>query len=109
MKQSFIYIDNLCEQVRLIIEHQLKGIFCPQDEKAVCANELLKAIMEGLGKKYRESRLLGLIIQLICFVPLVKKAYGGTEYEMNYSKVEGMDYVVVPFDEGMRRTVAPDK
>lgn len=108
VKQSFIYIDNLCEQIRLIIEHQLKGVFCPQDEKAVCANELMKAITEGMGKKYRESRLLGLFVQVISFIPIVKKAYGGSEYDIKYSKVEGMDYVVVPFDEGMRRTVAPE-
>lgn len=39
VKQSFIYIDNLSELVRLVIEKNLKGVFCPQDDKAVSANE----------------------------------------------------------------------
>ena len=106
VKQSFIYIDNLSELVRLIIEKRLHGVFCPQDKKAVNANELLEAIAKGIGKKYRDSRLLGLILRLFCFIPLVKKAYGGVEYAQSLSDIDGVEYVVVPFEEGMKRTVS---
>jgi len=105
VKQSFIYIDNLSELVRLVIEKNLKGVFCPQDDKAVSANELLQAISIGIGKKYRSSCLLGLFVRLLHFVPVVNKAYGGIEYAKSLSDVEGVNYVVVPFEEGMRRTV----
>lgn len=105
VKQSFIYIDNLCEFVRLVIENHLHGGFCPQDEKSVSANELLGAICKGIGKKYRESVLLGLCLRLISFIPLVNKAYGGVEYSRSLSDVKGLNYIVVPFDEGMKRTV----
>lgn len=108
VKQSFIYIDNLSELVRLVIEKNLKGVFCPQDDKAVNANELLQAILYGIGKKYRSSRLLGLFVRLFSFLPIVNKAYGGIEYARSLSDVEGINYVVVPFEEGMRRTVAKD-
>ena len=108
VKQSFIYIDNLSELVRLVIEKNLKGVFCPQDDKAVSANELLQAISNGIGKKYRSSRLLGLFVCLSHFVSVVNKAYGGVEYAKSLSDVEGVNYVVVPFEEGMRRTVAKD-
>lgn len=105
VKQSFIYIDNLSELVRLVIEKNLKGVFCPQDDKAVSANELLQAISNSIGKKFRSSRLLGLFVRLLHFVPVVNKAYGGVEYAKSLSDVEGVNYVVVPFEEGMRRTV----
>ena len=105
VKQSFIYIDNLCELVRLLIEQRKSGAFCPQDEKAVCANELLEAISKGMDIKYRSSRLLGYLLQKVSFIPLVNKAYGGIEYAHSLSDIEGLDYVVVPFEEGMRRTV----
>lgn len=108
VKQSFIYIDNLSELVRLVIEKNLKGVFCPQDDKAVSANELLQAISYGIGKKYRSSRLLGLFVRLLSFLPIVNKAYGGIEYTRSLSDVEGINYVVVPFEEGMSRTVAKD-
>ena len=105
VKQSFIYIDNLCELVRLIIEKGLQGVFCPQDDKAVSANELLEAIARGMNKKIRESCVLGFLVRLLCFVPIVKKAYGGIAYSKELSMADGLGYVVVPFDEGMRRTV----
>ena len=107
VKQSFIYIDNLSELVRLIIENQLSGVFCPQDDKSVSANELLEVITKSIGKKHIASRLLGFFVQMLSFVPLIKKAYGGVEYSKELSKIKDMAYVVVPFDEGMKRTVAP--
>lgn len=107
VKQSFIYIDNLSELVRLIIENQLSGVFCPQDDKSVSANELLEVITRSIGKKYIASRLLGFFVQMLCFVPLIKKAYGGVEYSQELSTVKDLAYVVFPFEEGMRRTVAP--
>lgn len=105
VKQSFIYIDNLSEFVRLAIVKQLSGAYCPQDDKAVSANELLEAISKGIGKKYRSSCLMGLGVRLLSFLPLVNKAYGGIEYSKDLSTIEGVNYVVVPFNEGMRRTV----
>ena len=105
VKQSFIYIDNLSEFVRLAIEKRLSGAFCPQDDKAVSANELLETISKGIGKSYRSSRFLGLGVRLLSFLPLVNKAYGGIEYSKALSTIEGVNYIIVPFDEGMRRTV----
>ena len=105
VKQSFIYIDNLSELVRLIIEKELGGPFCPQDDVAVSTNELLEIICECLGKKYRGSKFLGLFVSLIKFVPIVKKAYGGMEYSRTLSDIKGVNYVVVSFKEGMKRTL----
>ena len=107
VKQSFIYIDNLAELIRQIIERQLSGAFCPQDDVAVNANELLRAIAGGINKKYRSSRFLGFFVELFGSVKIIKKAYGGVEYSRDLSTIEGTDYIVVPFEEGIRRTVAP--
>lgn len=107
VKQSFIYIDNLAELVRQLIEQQLSGDYCPQDDKAVDANELLRAIAGGIGKKYRGSRLLGLGVRMLSFLTITKKAYGGIEYAQSLSVIKDVDYVVVPFEEGIRRTVTP--
>lgn len=106
VKQSFVYIDNLTEFIRLAIEYGMHGAFCPQDDKTVSANELLKAIAVGLGKKYRASRVLGMLVRWGHFIPLVKKAYGGVEYTMSLSTLDKIKYVIVPFEEGIRRTVS---
>lgn len=105
VKQSMLYIDNLSEFVRLAIEHHLNGTFCIQDDKAVNANEICDAIAKGIDKTIHKSRLLGIFVKLFSFVPLVKKAYGGIEYAHNLSSIKSFHYVVIPFDEGMRRTV----
>lgn len=105
VRQSFVYIDNLSECVRIIIENHLSGIFCPQDDEVPSANRLLEVICDGIGKKYRSSRILGLCLQMFSFVPLVNKAYGGISYSSEISAIPGFDYVVVPFEEGMKRTV----
>jgi len=103
--QSFIYIDNLAECIRMIVENKLSGVFCPQDDMIPNANELLKAISDGIGKKYRSSRLLGMCMRLFCWLPLVKKAYGGAEYARELSDIPGKNYAMVSFVEGMKRTV----
>lgn len=107
IKQSFIYIDNLTELVRLIIENNSHGIFCPQDNKSVSANELFEVIAKGITKKYHPSLLLGLLIRLFHFFPIIKKIYGGIEYSKNLSNIFNFDYTIVSFDEGIRRTIAP--
>lgn len=105
VKQSFIYIDNLCELIRLIIKNEMSGVFCPQDDISVSANELLSIISEAIGKPYHESKLFGLLVRLFGFIPIVRKAYGGIAYATSLSSIDGLDYVVVPFKEGMHRTV----
>lgn len=96
----------MSECVRLIVENHLSGVFCPQDDEIPNANRLLEVICKGIGKTYRSSRLLGICLQLLRFIPLVKKAYGGIEYSRTLSDIPGLDYVVVSFEEGMRRTVS---
>lgn len=103
--QSFVYIDNLCECVRLIVENHLRGGFCPQDDEIPNANRLFEVICNGIGKPYRSSKLLGLCLRMVSFIPIVNKAYGGVSYSRELSTIPGLDYVVVPFEEGMRRTV----
>lgn len=104
--QSFIYIDNLSECVRLIIENKLSGVFCPQDDEIPNANRLFEVICSAMGKKYKASRFLGLCMRLLSFIPLVNKAYGGISYDRECSEIPGIDYVRVPFAEGMRRSIS---
>lgn len=105
VKQSVLYIDNLCEFIRLSIEQKRHGVFMPQDDKAVSAVEITTAISRAIDKKPRISRLLGLAVRLCSLLPIIQKAYGGVEYDMSLSRIEGMDYVAVHFEEAMKRTI----
>lgn len=103
--QSFIYIDNLCECINIIIENRLRGVFCPQDNEIPNANRLLQAICDGIEKKYRPSKLLGVCLRILSCCSLVTKAYGGISYARTLSDIVGYNYIVVPFEEAIRRTV----
>lgn len=105
IKQSTIYIDNLCELIRLIIESEVSGCFMPQDGAPVSAIELMTAISDSVGVKKRKSRLLGIGIYLLSFLPLVKKAYGGVAYSEEMTAYFHNQYIVVSFEEGIRRTL----
>ncbi len=106
VKQSVIFIDNLCELVKLIIDNQDGGLFMPQDDKAVSAVELIQSIADGIEKKVYFSKFFGIIIKLFRFIPILKKAYGGVCYSDEVSNCYNNSYIVVSFEEAMRRTVS---
>ena len=103
VKQSMIYIGNLCEAIRIIVEKRLSGVYCPRDE-AVSAVELVRALRKAEGKNKRFSKFLGFFVKVFRFIPVVKKIYGGIEYA-NISDVDNGSYRVVTFDEAIERTI----
>lgn len=104
VKQSMIYIENLCELIRLEIENPKAEILTPQDISPISACELMSAIARNIGKSGRTSSILGLGIYMLSFLPVVKKAYGGVAYAEEDSKHFDNKYVIVGFDEAIRRT-----
>lgn len=106
VKQSLIFIDNLCEFIQLVIRSEETGIFMPQDKIAVSAVDLMSSIAGCIGKKKIKSRFLGVGIYILSFLPVIKKAYGGVAYSELMSAYYENKYVVVPFEEGIRRTIS---
>lgn len=105
VKQSMIYIDNLTELVRLIIESEKSGIYMPQDIKPVSAVELMREISRNIGKTDHQSKLLGHIVHLLGFTAIIKKVYGGVQYSEQLSNCFGGKYVICNFDDAMKITV----
>lgn len=106
VKQSVLYIDNLCEFIYLVLCNNSQGVYCPQDPCSVNAVNILDAIADGIKVKRHHSRLLGIGIHLLGFLPIVKKAYGGIEYSTELSDLFDGKYQMIPFREGIRRTLA---
>lgn len=105
VKQSVLYIDNLSRFIYLLIVNQKKGIYTPQDNKTISAVELMECINESLNLNKKTSSFLGLFIYLVSFLSLVKKGYGGVSYRIEDSHQDEYDYIIVPCEEGIRRTV----
>ena len=105
IKQSVIYIDNLCEIIRLLIINRSSGIFTPQDDKAVSAVELMTEICKVNGLHKKKSKIAGVIVRLLSFLSLAVKGYGGVAYSKKVSAYPNGNYVKVPFNEAIKRTL----
>ena len=79
-KRSMIYIGNLCDFIKTVIDCELSGLFFPQNQEYVNTSEMVKLIAENHGKKIRLTRAFNWAIR--CFrIKVVKKVFGNLTYE----------------------------
>lgn len=82
-KRSMLYIDNLSEYVRRIIDNSSEGIFLPQNREYVCTTQLVKEITGIHEKKIALIKLVNPVIKvLIGRVDVISKLFGDCVYEM---------------------------
>lgn len=80
--RSMIYIDNLCNFIKLCIDQTKTGIFCPQNREYVNTSAMAKAIASQKGKKLFLSRILGVLVAVVRpFCSLLTKAFGSLIYK----------------------------
>lgn len=92
--RSMLYVENLTEFVRLMIENEEDGIFCPQNDEYSNTTELVKMIAEANGKKIITVKGFTWSLKLLSHCTgLVNKAFGNliyakdlSEYKDNYQK-----------------------
>lgn len=84
-KRSMIYIDNLSEYVRLIIDNCESGLFFPQNNEYVNTTNMVKLVAHAHGKKIRTIKLFNFLIKIINNSTL-NKVFGDLIYEKNLSK-----------------------
>ena len=80
-QRSSIHVNNLCEEVKQIIDQGYCGYSFPQDSEYLSTTVMAQEIAETLGKKIRCSSLLGLCVRLMKpFSLTVRKAFGSLVY-----------------------------
>ena len=85
-ERSMLYIENLCEFVRLMVENDEQGTFWPQNSEYSNTSELVKMIAEAHGKKVRLVKGFTWALKILSHVTgLVNKAFGSLSYEMGLS------------------------
>ncbi len=104
VRQSMLYIDNLAEAVRLIVEERAGGVFLPQDDVAPNTVELIESIRRIHGKKTAKSALLGALVSLFKSTSVVGKMYGGVCYDFDSCRCLDDRYRVVSFEKGLELT-----
>lgn len=102
--RSMLYIENLCEFVRFMIDNEEQGTFWPQNSEYSNTSELVKMIAEAHGKKVRLVKGFGWILKVMSGVTgLVNKAFGSLSYETDMSEYK-VEYRIVGLNESIKRT-----
>ena len=100
-RRSMIYIDNLCELIRLLSESGEDGLFFPQNAEYVNTTEMAELICRSCGKKLRTTSLLNWAVAAgKPFAPALKKAFGSLTYDKSMSRYRE-NYNIVGFDESI--------
>ena len=85
-QRSMLFIGNLMEFVRLMIENEESGIFWPQNGEYSNTTELVQLIAQAHGKKILLIKGFGWALKLMSRVTgLVNKAFGSLSYDMEMS------------------------
>ncbi|MCA1033478.1 NAD-dependent epimerase/dehydratase family protein [Bacillus infantis] len=107
-KRSMIFIDNLSEFVRLLIDDHGSGVFFPQNAEYVNSSEMVFLISRLHEKKMLMTKLVNPIINLIGRrIGLINKVFGSLVYEKSMSEYK-TNYMVIGFEESIKRTEEVD-
>lgn len=86
-QRSMLYIGNLAEFVRLMIENREQGIFWPQNREYSNTTVLVRLIANAQGKNILIVPGLGWALKLLGHATgLVNKAFGSLSYDMELSR-----------------------
>lgn len=106
-RRSMLYIGNLAEFVRLMVENEERGIFWPQNAQYSNTSRLLQMIAEAKGKKIRLIKGFTWALKLMSRVTgLVNKAFGSLRYDMQLSEYP-QNYRIFTLEESIKETEKP--
>lgn len=105
-QQSMVYVDNLCELIHLIIEHNIGGIYYPQQEVYIETSKIVKDIADAVGNKMWQTKIFNPFLKLFSKwkkLAFIHKAFGSITYDMSISNHFDGKYRVVSYEESIRR------
>lgn len=100
-QRSMLYIGNLCEVIKLIVDNNEKGYFYPQNKEYVNTSDLVKTISEVCEKKLYLTKIFNPLIFLIKRQAVIKKVFGSMVYEKSMSDYKDFSYCVYDFRESI--------
>lgn len=105
-QRSMLYINNLMEFVRLMIEHEERGIFWPQNAEYANTTRMAQLIAAAHGKKLIAIPGFTWALKLLgTATELVNKAFGSLTYDQSISEYKE-NYRIVNFEDSIKETEA---
>lgn len=103
-QRSMLYIDNLCEFVRLLVEDGADGLYCPQNAEYVSTCDMVNRIAHANGHGLLLVRGFTWALKLLRPVTgMADKAFGSLCYDRALSDYP-KNYCVKSFDESILET-----
>lgn len=94
-KRSMIFIDNLCEFIRLLIDNQDCGLCFPQNREYINTSELVKLISKENFRNIYFSRILAYGINFFGKrISILNKVFGNLVYDLELSAYKDFEYCV---------------
>ena len=94
-KRSMLFIDNLSEFIRLLIDSGDAGIYFPQNDEYLCTYEIVKLIANEYKKKIWYTVLGNWLIYIARFFSATfNKVFGDLIYDKDMSKCFDKKYLV---------------
>ena len=78
--RSMIFIGNLCDFIKRIIDEDRSGLFFPQNAEYVNTSNMVKLISQNNGKHIRFTKVFNWLIKIMPF-SVFKKVFGSLTYE----------------------------
>ncbi len=105
-KRSMIYVDNLCEFLKLVIENKTTGILYPQNSEYVSTVGVIKTAAKYFNHKIVFIRFFNPLIKLLSEkFRIINKIYGTKCYDLSLSP-DISEYNLVDFDTSIKECVA---
>ncbi len=103
-ERSMIYIDNLCEFIRLIVQNQDSGVFYPQNQDYVNTSQLVKEIKRTHGQRVVLLPAFNWILKKLSrYVSTLNKLFSDLTYEKEMSSYS-QSYQVADFRRSIEKT-----
>ena len=103
-QRSMLYMENLAECIRLLIDDGADGIFCPQNREYVNTSDMVSLIAHANGRGILLIHGFAWALKLLRpLTGIVDKAFGSLCYDVSLSAYE-KDYCVKTFQESVLET-----
>ena len=105
-RRSMLYMENLAEFIRLLLEDEAEGVFCPQNNEYVNTSDMVNLIAHANGKGILLVKGLTWALKLLHPVTdIADKAFGSLCYDFAISAYP-KNYCVKSFEESVLETEA---
>lgn len=103
-QRSMLYMENLAEFIRLAIEDEAEGVFCPQNAEYVCTSDMVNQIAHANGRGILMIGGFTWAIKLLRpLTGIVDKAFGSLCYDFELSQYS-TDYCIKTLEESVWET-----